>query len=211
MVKPTGYSTNFDYLTKNFKNEIISQHSTQRQQLLQAKENAFPTETEYFEPKISIREKPISVVQVDEVPTKAKGNSRGGGGPGGGSTSAFDAGKLDPIVLMNGGNGAGTGHKGGNAGEEVVVKQPPMSIVLRNVDHRKIQSDTKDIEDDSGNNFVSERKVIILPTSQPTQRSTLPNVYSNAGGSGLKLDDVELHHSEAAAARRRHRRGRKNR
>lgn len=81
---------------------------------------------------------------------------------------------------------------------------------IRNVDHRKIQSDTKDIEDDSGNNFVSERKVVIVPTTLPTQRSTLPNVYSNAGGNGGKLDDVEFLHADGIV-RRRHRRGKKHR
>jgi len=43
----------------------------------------------------------------------------------------------------------------------------------RNVDTRKIQSDNKDIEDDSGNNFVAERRSShIVPTSLPEQRST---------------------------------------
>ncbi|XP_030376137.1 dorsal-ventral patterning protein tolloid [Scaptodrosophila lebanonensis] len=82
----------------------------------------------------------------------------------------------------------------------------------RNVDQRKIQSDNKDIEYDSGNNFVlSRRQPHIVPTSLPTQRSTLPNVYSNAGGNGMHLDDdVDFLHARGVV-RRRHRRGRKNR
>ncbi|KAH8382434.1 hypothetical protein KR009_003503 [Drosophila setifemur] len=82
----------------------------------------------------------------------------------------------------------------------------------RNVDARKIQSDNKDIEDDSGNNFVSDRRPShVLPTSLPEHRSTLPNVYSNAGGNGMQLDDeVDFLHSQGVV-RRRHRRGPKQR
>ncbi|XP_017020584.1 protein tolkin [Drosophila kikkawai] len=87
-----------------------------------------------------------------------------------------------------------------------------MQTLHRNVDTRKIQSDNKDIEDDSGNNFVAERRQShILPTSLPEQRSTLPNVYSNAGGNGMQLDDeVDFLHSRGVV-RRRHRRGPKHR
>lgn len=81
----------------------------------------------------------------------------------------------------------------------------------RNVDARKIQSNNKDIEDDSGNNFVAERRQHIVPTSLPTQRSTMPNVYSNAGGNGMHLDDdVDFLHAQGIV-RRRHRRGPKPR
>ncbi|XP_064556108.1 protein tolkin isoform X1 [Drosophila montana] len=81
----------------------------------------------------------------------------------------------------------------------------------RNVDTRKIQSNNKDIEDDSGNNFVAERRQHIVPTSLPTQRSTMPNVYSNAGGNGMHLDDdVDFLHAHGVV-RRRHRRGPKHR
>ncbi|XP_070137463.1 protein tolkin isoform X1 [Drosophila bipectinata] len=82
----------------------------------------------------------------------------------------------------------------------------------RNVDLRKIQSDNKDIEDDSGNNFVSDRRQsLIVPTSLPEQRSTLPNVYSNAGGNGMQIDEeVDFLHSRGVV-RRRHRRGPKQR
>ncbi|XP_068152674.1 protein tolkin [Drosophila tropicalis] len=85
-------------------------------------------------------------------------------------------------------------------------------ISYRNVDVRKIQSNNKDIEDDSGNNFVAERRPShIVPTSLPEQRSTLPNVYSNAGGNGMQLDDeVDFLHARGVV-RRRHRRGPKHR
>ncbi|EDW13989.1 dorsal-ventral patterning protein tolloid [Drosophila mojavensis] len=83
--------------------------------------------------------------------------------------------------------------------------------LLRNVDTRKIQSNNKDIEDDSGNNFVAERRQHIVPTSLPTQRSTMANVYSNAGGNGMHLDDdVDFLHAQGIV-RRRHRRGPKHR
>uniref|UniRef100_A0A6P4EUP2 Metalloendopeptidase n=1 Tax=Drosophila rhopaloa TaxID=1041015 RepID=A0A6P4EUP2_DRORH len=82
----------------------------------------------------------------------------------------------------------------------------------RNVDARKIQSDNKDIEDDSGNNFVAERRPSqIVPTSLPEQRSTPAHVYSNAGGNGMQLtDEVDFLHSRGVV-RRRHRRGPKQR
>lgn len=38
--------------------------------------------------------------------------------------------------------------------------KPKNSHVIPQHDHRKIQSDTKDIEDDSRNNFVLEKKVV---------------------------------------------------
>uniref|UniRef100_A0A1I8PPZ3 Metalloendopeptidase n=1 Tax=Stomoxys calcitrans TaxID=35570 RepID=A0A1I8PPZ3_STOCA len=84
-------------------------------------------------------------------------------------------------------------------------------MLNRNVDQRKIQSNTKDIELDTGNNFVSERKIVILPTALPAQRSTLPNVYSNAGGNGMKLDDIQELKGSSTIIKRRNRRGRKNR
>ncbi|KAH8397671.1 hypothetical protein KR215_004540 [Drosophila sulfurigaster] len=82
----------------------------------------------------------------------------------------------------------------------------------RNVDARKIQSNNKDIEDDSGNNFVAQRRQHIVPTSLPTQRSTMRNVYSNAGGNGMHLDidDVDFLHAQGVV-RRRHRRRPKHR
>lgn len=81
-----------------------------------------------------------------------------------------------------------------------------------NVDTRKIQSNNKDIDVESGSNFVAERRQQIVPTSLPTQRSTMANVYSNAGGNGMHLDseDVDFLHAQGVQ-RRRHRRGPKHR
>ncbi|TMW45647.1 hypothetical protein DOY81_009273, partial [Sarcophaga bullata] len=95
--------------------------------------------------------------------------------------------------------------------EEEKHNKSSIGMGNRNVDQRKIQSNTKDIELDTGNNFVSERKVVILPTSLPNQRSTLPNVYSNAGGNGMKLDEIQEIKGTSTIVKRRHRRGRKHR
>lgn len=95
--------------------------------------------------------------------------------------------------------------------EEEKYNKSSVGLGNRNVDQRKIQSNTKDIELDTGNNFVSERKVVILPTSLPAQRSTLPNVYSNAGGNGMKLDEIQEIKGSSTVVKRRHRRGRKHR
>ncbi|KAH8307687.1 hypothetical protein KR044_008974 [Drosophila immigrans] len=82
----------------------------------------------------------------------------------------------------------------------------------RNMDARKIQSNNKDIEDDSGNNFVAQRRQQIVPTSLPTPRSTMRNVYSNAGGNGMHLNngDEDFLHVQGVV-RRRYRRGPKHR
>lgn len=95
--------------------------------------------------------------------------------------------------------------------EEAKHNKSAIGLGNRNVDQRKIQSNTKDIELDTGNNFVPERKVVILPTSLPAQRSTLPNVYSNAGGNGMKLDEIQEIKGSSTIVKRRHRRGRKHR
>lgn len=91
------------------------------------------------------------------------------------------------------------------------VNKSPVGLSNRNVDQRKIQSNTKDIELDTNNNFVSERKFVILPTASPTQRTTLPNVYSNAGGNGMKMDDIQEFKGSSTIVRRKHRRRRKSR
>ncbi|KAJ6633667.1 Dorsal-ventral patterning protein tolloid, partial [Pseudolycoriella hygida] len=84
---------------------------------------------------------------------------------------------------------------------------------FRHIDHTKIQSDTKDIIDDSGDNIYNLKRVTTTTTTpSPTTRTTLPNTFSNAGGNGGKLDDVEMLTSDSVI-RKRHRRrrqGRKN-
>lgn len=99
-------------------------------------------------------------------------------------------------------------------GEERLLVQNKSETQHRsNVDTRKIQSNNKDIDVESGSsNFVAERRQQIVPTSLPTQRSTMANVYSNAGGNGMHLDseDVDFLHAQGVQ-RRRHRRGPKHR
>ena len=65
---------------------------------------------------------------------------------------------------------------------EKVNKSISDNITLRNIDTNKIQSNTKDIVDDDGENIVlnSNRKVITA-TSSPIPRTTLPNTFSNSG------------------------------
>lgn len=86
---------------------------------------------------------------------------------------------------------------------------------FRHIDHTKIQSDTKDIIDDSGDNIITLKRVITTTTttttpSIPTIRTTLPNTFSNAGGNGGKLDDVQMLTSDSVI-RKRHRRRRQGR
>lgn len=56
-------------------------------------------------------------------------------------------------------------------------------VSLRNIDKNKIQSNTKDIDVGSDNILMSSRRVFSVTTS-PVPRSTLPNVFSDAGGNG---------------------------
>lgn len=92
------------------------------------------------------------------------------------------------------------------------VDQKPIkniSTVFRNIDERKIQSDTKDIEDESGNNILQARRVVTaspIPTTTPT-RFTSTNTFSNAGGNGSSLDDVQTSTADSGV-RKRHRRRR---
>lgn len=88
---------------------------------------------------------------------------------------------------------------------EKVNKSISDNITLRNIDTNKIQSNTKDIVDDDGENIVlnSNRKVITA-TSPPIPRTTLPNIFSNSGGNGENLDNVQLLSLEGSN-RKRHR------
>lgn len=85
---------------------------------------------------------------------------------------------------------------------------------FRHIDHTKIQSDTKDIIDDSGDNIINLKRVVTTTststTTMPTIRTTLPNTFSNAGGNGGKLDDVQMLTSDSVI-RKRHRRRRQGR
>lgn len=89
--------------------------------------------------------------------------------------------------------------------------------LIRDIDKNKIQSDTKDITDDSGDNIVSSsntnNKKILSSTVTPstlTVRSTQANIFSNAGGNGGTLDNIEILNGDGSI-RKRHRRRRQGR
>lgn len=85
------------------------------------------------------------------------------------------------------------------------------SIIRTDIDYKKIQSDTKDIEVESSNNILQLRRIVTTSTTtQATPRSTQANVFSNAGGNGGSLDDVQTLTADAVI-RRRHRRRRQGR
>ncbi|XP_053945227.1 uncharacterized protein LOC128854836 [Anastrepha ludens] len=239
-VKPTSFSMNTDYLMKNLKNEVISSsNNNDNGQRYRPSPIYHPVDGSFFDSKPANREKSKDT-DLNETKLlgahkqqqlRQRALSSGSGSTGGlhtrpGKATTFDAnGKVESIALHRSGeyfgpavnSGDSSGAAGGfgrtpieKAVEVEKQRKATVGINNRNVDQRKIQSNTKDIEMDSGNNFVAERRMVILPTSLPTQRSTLPNVYSNSGGNGMKLDDVDFLHAEGAV-RRRHRRGRKHR
>lgn len=83
--------------------------------------------------------------------------------------------------------------------------------VLRNFDTNKIQSNTKDITDDSGDNIInSNRKISVVTVPPVVNRSTMRNRFSNNGGNGLKVDDIEILNGDGAV-RKRHKRKRQGR
>lgn len=97
------------------------------------------------------------------------------------------------------------------AEEEKLIKND--SIVRNNIDYKKIQSDTKDIEVESFDNILQLRRTVPLTTTttQPTVvRTTQSNTFSNAGGNGGSLDDVQTLTADTVV-RKRHRRRRQGR
>lgn len=82
-------------------------------------------------------------------------------------------------------------------------------VALRNIDTNKIQSNTKDIAESSDNIMMNNRRVLTV-TSAPVIRSTLPNVFSNSGGNGGNLDDVQVLNGNGNV-RKRHRNRRQGR
>lgn len=90
-------------------------------------------------------------------------------------------------------------------------------MTMRNIDTNKIQSNTKDIVDDSGNNIVNSdnlqsynRRISAVVTTAPLIRSTLANHFSNTGGNGGSLDDVEILNGNGGDTKKRHRNRRQN-
>lgn len=84
-----------------------------------------------------------------------------------------------------------------------------VSEVFPHIDEKKIQSNAKDIEDESGN-ILQTRRVHIVTTTTAPSRSTLPNTFSDSGGNGGTLDNVQTLGSDSLV-RRRHRRRRQGR
>lgn len=89
------------------------------------------------------------------------------------------------------------------------------SIIRSDIDSKKIQSDTKDIEIESSDNILQLRRIVsaVATTTQATPRSTQANVFSNAGGNGGTLDDVQTLTADKIIRRRHqnHRRRRQGR
>uniref|UniRef100_A0A0A1XPB1 Metalloendopeptidase n=1 Tax=Zeugodacus cucurbitae TaxID=28588 RepID=A0A0A1XPB1_ZEUCU len=226
-VKPKSFSSNTNNLMKNLKNEVITNSKDNDDgNGNHYKPNPIyqPVDGSFFDAKPASSEKPkdngTNTTHLSGLSQQQKLRQRalssGSGGTGGlytrpGKATTFDAnGKVESIALHRSGEYFGPSVSNERPIDVEKLRKSSFIISNRNVDQRKIQSNTKDIEVDAGNNFVAERRMVILPTSLPTQRSTLPNVYSNAGGNGMKLDDVDFLHSEGPV-RRRHRRGRKHR
>lgn len=94
---------------------------------------------------------------------------------------------------------------------DAVEIKPSKSVtdVFRHIDEKKIQSNTKDIEDESGN-ILQTRRVQIVTTTIAPSRSTLPNTFSDAGGNGGTLENVQTLGSDSVV-RKRHRRRRQGR
>lgn len=96
--------------------------------------------------------------------------------------------------------------------ENEAEEKPSKNVteVFRDIDEKKIQSNTKDIEDESGNILHTRRVQIVTTTVAPPSRSTLPNTFSNAGGNGGTLENVQTLGSDSVV-RKRHRRRRQGR
>lgn len=94
------------------------------------------------------------------------------------------------------------------------IQKPDRNIsdLIRDHDRNKIQSDTKDITDDSGDNIIGPTKKTIITNSTvvPITRSTASNIFSNNEGNGGSLDNVEILNGDGKV-RKRHRRRRQGR
>ncbi|XP_055525021.1 tolloid-like protein 1 [Wyeomyia smithii] len=99
-------------------------------------------------------------------------------------------------------------------------KKKEKTTYARNIDHNRIQSDTKDIViDGSSNNIISNshpsRKIALTAIATPTTtmrafRTTHANHFSNAGGNGRTLEDVQVLNGDGSIiTHKRHRRRRR--
>lgn len=91
---------------------------------------------------------------------------------------------------------------------ELVEDKPSKNVtdVFRDIDEKKIQSNTKDIEDESGNILQTRRVQIATTTTASPSRSTLPNTFSDAGGNGGTLENVQTLGSDSVVPKRHRRR-----
>ena len=87
-------------------------------------------------------------------------------------------------------------------------------VTIRNIDTNKIQSNTKDIVDDSGNNIINSdnlqsynRRISTVVTTAPLIRPTMSNYFSNTGDNGGSVDEVDILKS---GVKKRHRNRRQN-
>lgn len=79
-------------------------------------------------------------------------------------------------------------------------------IELRNnIDKNKIQSNSKDIVVDESDNIVMRRLMPVPTTTAAPHRTTLPNIFSNSGGNGGDLDNVQILSADGGSLRKRHR------
>ncbi|XP_053687223.1 tolloid-like protein 1 [Sabethes cyaneus] len=101
-----------------------------------------------------------------------------------------------------------------------IIKKKNKTADARNIDLNRIQSDTKDIViDDSSNNIISNnhasRKIALTAFSTPTTtmrplRTTHANHFSNAGGNGKTLENVQVLNGDGTiTTHKRHRRRRR--
>lgn len=92
--------------------------------------------------------------------------------------------------------------------EEKFIKND--SVIRTDIDYKKIQSNTKDIEVESTDNILQLRRIATtVTTTQATPRSTQRNVLGGAVGNGSGLDDVQTLAAHTVV-KRRHRRRRRN-
>lgn len=127
------------------------------------------------------------------------------------------------------GNSASTSN-GSDSSTITKKKKNTKAADVRNIDHNRIQSDTKDIViDDASDNIISNNhasrktmasRTLLTPPPTPTPkpaRTTQANRFSNSGGNGRTLEDVQVLNGDGTitAHKRHHRRrrqgnGRKN-
>lgn len=109
---------------------------------------------------------------------------------------------LTPLIIKyDDVNGTIIDNRPTNKSQDDEIKQNKTEI-SRHRNFGKIQSNSKDIVNNSSDNIQIIKKNIIQPTSIPIARTTLPNRFSNFGGNGEDENSKKRHS-------RRRRQGRK--